>query len=346
MKAHLVRRDDAATEPMAGRILARDVRGGDGERAFAKGSVLRDEDVATLRALPWDELHLIEIEPGELHESEAGARIARAAAGDGVDVGELAGGHWPLTASRRGIVEVDIGRMVRANTIEGVCVYSVYDGQIVERGELVTRAKITPFVLEASRVDEAVRVAREEAGLVRVRAFRPLVIGALVQETLGERAMARFRDALSEKVAWFGSTLLEPRFVPPDDAEIAAALERLVERGAQVVVAAGTKAMDPLDPTFRALQRLGVRLDRYGVPAHPGSLLWLAHIGDVPMLGMPSCGLFSQATTFDLVMPKLLAGQRVDAAALATLGHGGLLSRDVAFRFPQYRAATGRGAVE
>ena len=105
---------------------------------------------------------------------------------------------------------------------------------------------------------------------------------------------------------------------------------------------AGTKAMDPLDPPS-GIERLGAPLERYGVPAHPGSLFWLARVGEVPVLGMPTCGLFSQATTFDVILPRVLAGERVDRTTLAELGHGGLLSRDAAFRFPPYRPST-RGA--
>src|SRR5581483_2998081 len=116
-------------------------------------------------------------------------------------------------------------------------------------------------------------------------------------------------------------------------------------RRAEVIVLAGTKAMDPLDPAFLALDRLGVRLERYGVPAHPGSLFWIARYRDIPLLGMPSCGLFSQATVFDLVLPRVLAGERVGREELARLGHGGLLGRDVAFRFPRYRATSGRGKI-
>jgi hypothetical protein len=61
---------------------------------------------------------------------------------------------------------------------------------------------------------------------------------------------------------------------------------------------------------------------------------------------MPSCGLFSRATVFDLVMPRLLAGLPVDSEWLAGLGHGGLLTRDVAARFPPYRSRQERGAVD
>jgi hypothetical protein len=49
---------------------------------------------------------------------------------------------------------------------------------------------------------------------------------------------------------------------------------------------------------------------------------------------------------FDLVLPKVLAGERVGSEELAEFGHGGLLTRDLSFRFPQYRPAKGRGEVE
>ena len=56
---------------------------------------------------------------------------------------------------------------------------------------------------------------------------------------------------------------------------------------------------------------------------------------------MPACGMFSQATTFDLVLPRILAGLPTGAAEIAALGHGGLLSRDSAYRFPPYRKTGG-----
>lgn len=56
--------------------------------------------------------------------------------------------------------------------------------------------------------------------------------------------------------------------------------------------------------------------------------------------------MFSQATTFDLVLPLILAGERIQNRELAALGHGGLLSRDMAYRFPPYRANAARGELE
>jgi hypothetical protein len=49
---------------------------------------------------------------------------------------------------------------------------------------------------------------------------------------------------------------------------------------------------------------------------------------------------------FDLVIARLLAGDRPPRLELAKLGHGGFLTRAMAFRLPAYRATAERGAVE
>jgi hypothetical protein len=342
----VVGRDDAGAAVLAGSVLSHDVQGDPTLPSFAKGHVVRAEDLPSLLALPWQELHVVELDPGDVHESEAGDRLARAVAGEGCEVRPPAGGHWPIAATRRGILDVRVDALRACNEIDGVCAYTLYGGRIVEQGDVVARAKITPFVLAGASVREVERVAAERGGLVHVRPFVPTRVGAVVQESLGARAMERFRDALAEKVGWFGSELLDPVLVPAGAEPIAAALRELSTRGARVLIVAGTKAMDALDPAFRALDQLGAPIERHGVPAHPGSLFWLARLGDVPVLGMPSCGLFSQATVFDLVLPRILAGERVGRADLAELGHGGLLSKELAFRFPPYRPARMRGELE
>jgi hypothetical protein len=343
----VVRRgDDLASVPLDGLVLCRDLRGGTAGASFAKGRVLRREDAPALLALPWEELHLLAMDAGDVHEDDAGARLAAAAAGDGCEVGRAGGGHWPIAATHRGILDVDADALRRANAVEGICIYTHYAGRIVERGEVVARAKITPFAIAEPVLAAAEGVVREAGGAARVRPFRPTRVGAVVQETIAGRAAERFRASLAEKVEWFGSELLEPRFVEPGEAAIATALDGLVrQQGAEVLVLAGSKAMDVLDPAFGALARLGATVERHGVPAHPGSLFWLARHLDTPILGMPSCGLFSQATVFDLVLPRLLAGERVGPAQLADLGHGGLLSKEMAFRFPPYRGERERGEV-
>lgn len=326
-------------------VLAEDVVDVAGKPEFRKGHVLAGGDMARLAALPWSSLHAIALESDDVHEDAAGQRLAAAIAGVGVVRKPLAAGAWPLAAEWRGIVRIDVEALRAVNGIDGVCAYTVFDGQIVNEGDVVGRAKIIPFVLPERRVAEAERIAAGRA-VVSVRAFRPVGVGAVVQERLDDGARVRFDTVLREKLGWFGATYVGSEFVASDPALVASAAQRLMTAGAGVLVMAGTKAMDPLDPAFQALERLGAPLERYGVPAHPGSLFWLARVGDVPVLGMPTCGLFSQATTFDLIFPRVLTGERVDRATLAELGHGGLLSRDAAYRFPPYRPSTRRGELE
>lgn len=333
-RGHLARR-------LRGLILARQVR----SVSVPKGAVLAEEDVAALLDASWEELHLLEMEEGEAHEIPAGTRLARAVAGSGIEVGEFGGGHWPLKSLHRGMLEVDVDLLTRVNGLQGLCVYTHFSGRILEEGDTVGRAKVIPFAVPATDV-AAVEELVADRGAMRVLPFRPIRVAAVVQESLGEGAMLRFRKALGEKIAWFGSTLEAPRFVAPREDEVARALREVVREGAELVVMAGTKAMDHLDPAFLALERVGGQLELHGVPAHPGSLFWLARVAEVPVVGMPTCGLFSRATVFDLVLPRFLAGVTVDAASMAEMGHGGLLTGEHAWRFPPYRKTGDRGEVE
>ncbi|MEO6443616.1 MAG: hypothetical protein ABIZ91_15960 [Gemmatimonadaceae bacterium] len=339
-------RSSLAAGAALGCVLTRDMREEGGRVVLAKGTVLDDQSLSLLAALPWEELHVLTLEAGDVHERDAGLRLATAAAGPGVALGATGGGQWPLEATHRGLLDVRRGALEACNDIEGLCVYTLYDGQVVDRGETVARAKIVPFVLPEPLLARGEAVARTTGGLVTVRPFVPMLVGAVVQESLGARAMSRFESALGEKVEWFGSTLLPPIFTAPDGAAVADALCTQRDAGAQVIALAGSKPMDPLDAAFDALGRVGATMVRHGVPAHPGSLFWLARLDEVSIVGMPACGLFSMATVFDLVLPRLLSGERLEARDLASLGHGGFLTRDMAFRFPPYRKARERGAVE
>lgn len=348
MEYRAVSRGDGWDGGLAGSVLVHDVRDARGAVCVGKGRVLNADDVARLRAVPWQELHVAALAPDDMHEDEAGPRLACVAAGAGVRVGEPAAGHWPLIASRRGIVDISIEPLADVNAREGLSVYTLFHGHIVDEGEVVGRAKITPFAVPRALIEEAAADARASAGLVRVRPFRPMRIGAIVLSSLADRnptTLGRFAESLGEKVRWLGSELLRPAFAEPQRDDVAAALEGRLAQGAQIIVLAGTRAMDELDPTFLALADLGGQRIRQGVPAHPGSLFWIAHVGDVPVLGLPSCGLFTEATVFDLVLPRILCGDTVGGRELASLGHGGFLTRDMAFRFPPYRRSRRRGEV-
>ena len=345
MKALSLSREGLTPARLVGRIAAHDVRGSGGKIAVRKGQPLDEAAAGLILGAPWSELHVLELEPGDIHEEPAGARLAQAAAGVGVDVKGYAGGQWTLAAAQRGLVRVREQALHEVNGQAGISVFTLWDLQPVESGEVVAKAKVTPLAIAESVVKHVENAAWAAQGLVTVQGFAPRVIGAATRESLEPRQRERFEAALQEKIDWFGSRLLPVRYSGGDAAAVATDIEALLAGGAEVVIVAGASALDPLDPVFLGIERAGGRMERHGVPAHPGSLLFLARIGARPVLGMPTCGMFSQATTFDLVLPRLLAGEPVGPRELAGLGQGGLMSAESAWRFPPYRKNAARGEL-
>jgi hypothetical protein len=345
VKPHALVPSQSAPDRLVGLVLAHDVRDAAGALLGRKGERLDPVAAERLAGGSREEVHLIEMEAGDLHEEPAGERVARAVAGAGVAVRSSASGQWAVVAGRRGILRIAIPMLAAANGLEGVSVYTLFDGQVVDDGEVVARAKVTPLVIAESVVNEVEERRRRAGACVAVQGFDRWPVGAVAPADLTPRARARFETVLREKLDWFGASLAGFAYPEAEAAPLARAMEDTIAAGARIVVVAGANALDPLDPVFAALERLGGRVVRNGVPAHPGSLLWLARVGPVPVLGMPGCGMFSQATLFDLLLPRLLAGEALDANALAAYGHGGLLGREMAFRFPPYRSGRDRGTL-
>ena len=346
MKAIAQRREAATVEALTGTVLCHDVRDGAGKIVRAKGATLDAEGAAVVLAAPWEEIHLLALDSGDLHEEQAGARLAAAVVGDGVEVKGYTGGQWALAATRRGLLRVEANALAEVNAHGPISVFTLFDGQPVEPGEVVARAKVTPLVIAESTLQAVEATARRARGIVGVKAFRTLTVGVVARERLDDKQRARFETALRQKIDWAGGSLLPVRYAGAAPQAVAAELTSLERAGAQLLIVAGASALDPLDPVFGGLELLGARMERHGAPAHPGSLLWIARLGGTNIVGMPTCGMFSQATTFDLVLPHVFAGETVGNAEIAALGHGGLLSRDMAYRFPQYRANVARGELE
>jgi len=346
MKAIAVRRGEASVPTLRERVLCHDVRDAGGAIVGHKGERVSEAKAAALLALPWEEIHVLAVEAGDLHEEEAGRRLAAAAVGEGVEVKSYTGGQWALAAMRRGLLRVRRPQLTDVNALDGISVFTLFDGQPVEAGETVAKAKVTPLVIGEKTIVALEDVARAASGLVTVPGFRPETIGVVARERLEPRQRTRFESALRQKADWFGARLLPIRYAGDSAAAVAADLRALRADGGRLLVVAGASALDPLDTVFGGLTLVGARMERHGAPAHPGSLLWLADWEGMPVLGMPTCGMFSQATTFDLVLPRLLTGEMVGNRELAGLGHGGLLSRDMAYRFPPYRAGAMRGELE
>src|SRR5262249_10281278 len=208
----------------------------------------------------------------------------------------------------------------------------------VEAGDELAGAKVTPLVMPRATIETVERICQEGPPL-RVLPFRPMRVAALVLERVDQRSRDRFQTALERKLAWYGSELVAVGEARSGERYVGA-LRGVLQTKPDLIMAAGASSLDPLEPLFGALDAVDARIVKHGVPVHPGSLFWIAYIGSVPLFGLSSCEMFSQRTILDLVLPRLFAGEPIGRDDLARLGHGGMLGREMAFRFPRYGAVS------
>jgi hypothetical protein len=319
-------------------VLTRDLSVG-GKR-WTKGRRLSADDLLALAAAdPGQAVTVLVAEPGELHEDEAAIRLAKAVAGANLDARGPNQSRLDLVASTDGIVTVLVAELERINRLDTLEVVTVFDGQVVERGDLVASVKIAPHIVDAGIIDAAARLAGfGSQPVVWVSPFVQRRVGVVVKQAIRGSARARFESSVRAKVEGLGSRILDIVYVE-DDADAAETAVARFTRGAEtadLILTAGSAITDPRDTFLTAIDALGGRVIRRGVPAHPGSMLWLARVGGTSIVGLPTCAAYSKATALDLLLPRLLAGEPASERTVAKLGHGGILTRSQLFRFPPY----------
>ena len=339
MKAEALRGAHLNEAAIDGAVLAQTLMVPDDHHRvlLLKGRILRRDDWPVVAEAGIEELHVVRMEAGDIHEDEAARRLAGFVAGPGVVQHGPIESQVRLSAAINGIFKVDVQRLETLNAIADISIFTLFDGQLVSKGKTIAGVKVTPFVVSEARLREAETVCAGIEGVVRVLAFRPMRVAILVRERLEPAQREKFQASIEMKVAWFGSAISEIRYVPDSVDAVREAITELVQ-DADLLLTAGANATDPLDPTLVALAQLGGRMEKQGAPAHPGSAVWLAYLDDRPIFGVAACGMFSKATVLDLILPRLFTGARVTAGDFNSLGHGGLLSKDMAFRFPPYGA--------
>lgn len=323
---------------LVGAILARDLVVG-GAR-WSKGRRLSADDLAAIGAgEPGEPVSVIVAEPGELHEDDAAIRLAAAVAGPNLVTRGPNQSRLDLIAATAGVVHIEIAALERLNRIDPLEVFTVFDGQIVAAGDLVASVKVAPHVVDAALVEAGARIAGfGSQPIVWVAPFLARRVGVVVKESVRATARERFEKSVRAKVTGLGSTIIDIVYVEDEPEAVEAALARFV-RGADladVILTAGSASTDPLDAFYLAVEALGGRVVRRGVPSHPGSMLWLARVGKTAILGLPTCGAYSKATAADLLLPRLLSGEPASERTVARMGHGGILTRSQRFRFPPY----------
>jgi molybdenum cofactor synthesis domain-containing protein len=327
---------ESAVGMVLGHDVTRIVPGGLKGPAFKRGHIIQLQDVPAFLDIGKRHVYVEMLGPGRLHEDDAAQRLARAAAGNGLTMTTPSEGRVNLIAARNGLLKIDVGALHRINAIEQIVVATVHTHHPVTAGRAVAGMRVVPLTIEASKVEAVEQICREAFPLVCVKAFQPLQVGMVTtgSEVYHGRIEDKFGPVVRKKFEDMGCRITRQILVSDDVAATADAIGALIDEGAQMVVVTGGMSVDPDDCTPAAIRAAGAEVVTYGAPVFPGAMFMLGHIGDIPVFGLPGCVMYYRASIFDLVVPRIVAGEKVLREDITALGHGGYCAGCAECRYP------------
>ena len=303
--------------------------------AFKKGHVIAEEDIAKLLEIGKEHIYVLNMEKGHIHENEAAERIAKAATGPGITLSNVSEGRINFIASP-GLLDINTEALNRINSIEEVVLATMHDGQQVTESHPVAGTRVVPLVIDEKKIEQVEAICAEYPYVVGIRPFQHHNVGLVTtgSEVYHGRIMDKFGPVIRKKFSTLGSSVMDQRLTSDDPSMTRDAILAFIAEGAEMVVVTGGMSVDPDDQTPTAIRATGADVITYGSPTFPGVMFMLAIRDGVPILGLPGCVMYYRASIFDLVVPRLLAGEDVTRETIVGMGHGGFCAGCDVCRYP------------
>lgn len=314
-----------------GTVLAHDIteiRPGEFKgRAFKKGHIVREDDICHLQRLGKENLFVLNIAEDEMHEDDAAYALANALMGEGVGIkGEPKEGKINIIAETDGLLKINKDGLLAFNMLGDVMCATLHNNTVVKKGQTVAGTRAIPLIVKKNIVQTAVRVGEKAGKIIHVKEIRKPKTGVVItgNEVYYGRIKDAFAPVITDKIKAVGGEIVGTYYAPDDESFIEARLRELVNAGADLLIATGGMSVDPDDVTRFAIRNLGATEITYGSAVLPGAMFMVGYISSIPILGIPACGMYAKTTVFDLILPRVLAGEKIGRKELAELGHGGL----------------------
>ncbi|KRF39128.1 molybdopterin-binding protein [Paenibacillus sp. Soil787] len=298
-------------------------------RLFRKGHQVTEADIPALLSIGKEHIYVMELQPGYLHEDEAAQRMAKAIAGDHLTLSEPHEGKVNVKSAIHGLVKIDKAFVDSVNAIDEVVLSTIRSNTVVQAGASLVGTRVIPLIVDEAKVVEVERLAaaRREMGftLLEVKPFRKLRVGVITtgSEVFKGRIKDKFGPVVKEKLAQLGSEVVDQRFALDDSEAIVGEIRAMLALGVDLVLVTGGMSVDPDDRTPGAIRQAGARVVSYGTPMLPGSMLMIAYLGDVPIMGLPGCVMHDPYTSFDVLLPRICAGETIVRSDITEMGYGG-----------------------
>ena len=322
------------TEDAVGAVLCHDmtqiIKGVTKDAVFRKGHIVQTEDIPVLLSIGKDHIYVWEADENMLHEND-GARIlcdlCHKPGDTSMVESEVKEGKIELKAAYDGLLKVDSAKMRYVNSFGQLMIASRHGNTPVKAGDKLAGTRIIPLVIEKAKM----QAVQEHCGTEPILQLLPYkhkkaAIIATGNEVFYGRIKDTFTPVIESKLAEFDTEVIYKTVLGDDHEKVTETiLYAIKELGADLVLCTGGMSVDPDDKTPLAIKNTGADIISYGAPVLPGAMFLLSYYqGNIPVVGLPGCVMYARRTIFDLVLPRLMADDKVTAEELADLGEGGL----------------------
>lgn len=295
-------------------------------RLFKKGHVIREEDIPKLLDIGKEHIYVWEPKKGQLHENDAAIRIKDLVLGQGCYISEeIKEGKIDFFANTQGIVKINKDLLLKLNLLGEIIVSTIHNNTPVKKGEKIGATRVIPLIIDEKKILEAEKIIKEK--IISVEEIKPKK--AVLITTGNEVYKGRIKDAflpvMKEKLEYYGSEIVK-QVILPDNKEMITEniLKAIEEDKVDMIICTGGMSVDPDDVTPSAIKDCNGEIVTYGAPVLPGAMFLLAYYKNIPILGVPSCAMYSKRTIFDLVLPRILADEKLSFEDIAIFGNGGM----------------------
>ncbi len=291
--------------------------------AFEKGRIIEQGDLERLKDLGKNYLYVFDGVIKGVHENEATERIAHAIMDEHMEPLPPKEGKVSIRSKVDGLFYVNDRHLYEINRIRDVLVSTVPNRYPVKAGDVVAAARIVPLYINERDLRKVERVG--EKGVVRISPFKSLDVGLVI--TGSEVYTGRVPDgssAVVDKLTGYGLRVIGKELVPDDISMIRDAVMRLLASGARVVITTAGLSVDPDDVTKEGVEATGAEVLFYGTPVFPGAMFLVARLKGRYILGAPACVYYNRYTVLDIVLTRIMAGERMHRTDMVKLSYGGL----------------------
>lgn len=294
--------------------------------AFRKGHIIQEEDINKLLDIGKRHLYVWDEKDGYLHENDAALRMVKATLGDHLHYGEVKEGKINIYSDVTGLLKINEELLFKLNSIENICYATIHSNKMCRKDDYIAATRVIPLVIEEDVIEEFEAIAQAEGPLIEVIPFTPKKSGIVItgSEVQSGRIEDKFAPVLKAKGKELNLDIVDVKIVGDDVSAIQNAIDEFVSEGVDLVQVTGGMSVDPDDLTPSAIRGVADEVITYGSPVLPGAMFMLAYKNEVPIVGLPGCVMFAKRTVYDLIVPRLLTGERIEREDIVRLGYGGL----------------------